>query len=383
MKGLGYDLAETNGGMAVAGKMSRALYLAAVLALAGCGPGSLPAPRHHALPPEQGFMKGMTEAGYQRNVFLEPQVYASLGQLRKDGVNWMSLQVAWYQKNDESDRIFADDQETPTDASVNCMIAYLRGLGMRVFLDIFINANHQNAWQATFQPKDPKAWFRSYDHYLIHYARLAEADHVSLFAIGDELDRIDDVPQYEPYWARAIADVRQYYHGPITYGADYPHYQKVTFWKLLDVVGVDAYFPLTTAKDPTTSELAAAWDHLADKIQTWRMASGLVRKPFVITELGYFSGNGAAAKPGDWTPSATVNLGLQKRCYLATFQTIYRRPWLAGLFWFWWANPSNPHWQGGPHDNGYTPRGKPAQAVLRYYFHLGHGVPTPALGSTG
>ncbi len=78
-------------------------------------------------------MKGMTEAGYQRNVFLESQVYASLGQLRGDGVNWMSLQVAWYQKNDESDRIFADDKETPSDASVNRLIAYLCGLGMRVF----------------------------------------------------------------------------------------------------------------------------------------------------------------------------------------------------------------------------------------------------------
>jgi hypothetical protein len=353
--------------------------LAAGLALGGCGQTSLPAQMHDAMPPVHGFIKGQTEAGYQTQVFDDPAVYQSLQQLKTDGVNWLSLQVAWYQKNDASDRIFADAKETPTDPSVNRLIGYVNGLGMRVFLDIFVNSNQPNAWQALFHPNHPQAWFQSYDHYLIHYAKMAQKDHVSLFAIGDEFDSLDDVPQYEPYWARAISDVRRYYHGPITYGADYTHYQKVTFWKLLDVVGVDAYFSLSSVNNPTTAQLKTAWNGLANHIEAWRVYAGLSSKPFVITELGYYSGNGTAQNPGDWTASAPVNLALQKRCYEATFQTIYQRPWLAGLFWFWWANPSNPDWKGGPHDNGYTPRGKPAELVMRYYFHLPHPTPTPAL----
>ncbi len=354
-----------------------------VFGLVSCGQASLPAPRHDPLPTKTAFMKGMTEAGYEKKVFLDPAVYRSLVLLKRDGVDWISLQVPWYQKNDDSDRIFADAQNTPSDTSVTRFITDVHGLGMRVFLDIFVNANHQNAWQATFHPKNPEAWFHSYDAYLIHYAKLANADGVSLFAIGDEFDTLDAVPQYEPDWAKAIADVRHFYHGPITYGADYPHYQRVTFWKRLDVVGLDAYFPLSPAPDPTVRVLKAQWNQLANEIQAWRVASGLNHKPFVITELGYFSGDGTAANPGDWTPQAKVNLTLQKRCYQATLQTIYQRPWLDGLFWFWWANPSNPHWRGGLHDNGYTPRGKPAETVLRTYFHEPKKTPVPALGSTG
>ena len=357
--------------------------LLSVLGLAAacaCGQtNGLPSPMHYPLASPHGFIKGMTEAAYQRRVLLEPRVYRSLDPLRIDGVDWMSLQVAWYQKNDTSNRIFADGGQTPTDASVTDFIHYLNGLGMRVFLDVFVNANHQNAWQAAFRPSKPQAWFHSYDTYLVHYAKLAQADHVNLFAIGDEFDRLDDVPRYEPYFAKAISDVRRYYHGPVTYGADYTHYQKVTFWKHLDVVGIDAYFPLSSAPKPTTSELQASWNHIANQLQSFRKSRGLSHKPLVITELGYYSGRGAAKTPGDWTPAAPVDLGLQRRLYEATFQTIYQRSWLSGIFWFWWANPSNPHWKGGAQDNGYTPRGKPAEAVLRYYFHRPRTRPVPSL----
>ena len=354
--------------------------VAGILTCAGCGERGVPAPLTYPLPPTTAFMKGMTEAAYQVNVLNNPQVYASLPRLRRDGVNWISLQVAWYQTTDRSNRIFPDPRETPTDASVTRFIRYVNGLGMRVFLDVFVNANRGNAWQAVFHPSNPQAWFQSYDRYLVHYAKLAAADRVSLFAIGDEFDSLDDVPAYTPYWTRAIADVRRYYHGPVTYGANYTHYQRITFWKQLNMVGLDAYFPLSSAARPTTPQLVSALNRLARQIYTWRQRAGLTEKPFVITELGYFSGNGTAKKPGDWRAAAPVNLQLQKQCYQATFQTIYRRRWLRGIFWFWWANPSNPHWQGGPADNGYTPRNKPAEKVLRAYFTVPRSRWFPAAG---
>ena len=313
-------------------------------------------------------MQGMTEAGYSATVFNTSAVTGALQRLHDDGVNWISIQVAWYQNNNSSNVISPSSTQTPTDASVTQLIKLAHQDGMRVFLNPFINSLQGSGWQALFHPTNVAAWFQSYDNYLEHYAKLAQADHVDLFAIGDEFDSMDTVPAYRPYWVQAVHVTRQYYHGPVTYGADYTNYQSVTFWNQLNEVGVDAYFPLSQSANPTLAQLTASWNQEADQIQAWRVSSGLTNKPFLITELGYPSENGAAANPGAWQPNQAVNLTLQQELYEATFQSIWQRPWLKGIMWFWWANPSNPNWQGGTTDNGYTLRNKPAEVTLRQYF---------------
>ena len=349
--------------------------LIALLVLSGCGLFSTapqPSPSSsQPLEPLTSRMKGMTQAGYTTNVFNTAAVRNSIIHLRSDGVNWLAIQVAWYQTNNSS-TVIAPNAKTPTDASVTRLIQLAHQEGMRVFLNPFVNSMVGSGWQALFHPRSVSAWFSSFDHYLAHYAALAQTDHADLFAIGDEFDSLDHVPAYEPYWVKAIKTARHYYHGPITYGANYPNYQSVTFWKLVDDVGIDAYFPLSQALNPTVAQLAQAWNLEANKIENWRRRAGLAHKGFLVTELGYPSENGAAAMPGAWFPDQPVNLALQQKLYSATFKTLWQRPWVKGIMWFWWANPSNPDWRGGPRDNGYTVRGKPAQQVLKHYFTQSH-----------
>jgi hypothetical protein len=337
-------------------------------ALAACGWSPAPQPGAYPLPPLSAKMRGMTEAGYSPTVFDTKAVLGELPRLRKDGVRWLAIQVAWFQNTNTSDTIYPSRTKTPTDASVTRLIAAAHREGLRVFLNPFVNSMQGSGWQALFQPRSVPAWFQSFDHYLAHYAQLAQTDHADLFAIGDEFDSLDAVPAYRHYWITAIQVARRYYHGPIVYGANYVHYQQVTFWSALNDVGIDAYFPLSSAPNPTTTQLESTWRTEANQIQAWRVRAGLTRKGFIITELGYPSEDGAAAYPGAWYPNRPVNLAIQQRCYIATLNTIWQEPWLRGLFWFWWANPSNPDWQGGPQDNGYTIRNKPAEITLRNYF---------------
>lgn len=348
-------------------------FLAGASSCSAFQPSPLPGPGH-ALPPFSARMKGMTEAAYTPGVLKSTAVTKSIAHLHHDGVNWLSIQAAWFQKDNASTVIAPDPKKTPTDNSVTYLVKLAHHDGMRVFLDPFVNSQEGSGWQARFDPRSPSAWFRSFDHYLVHYAKLAQKDHVDMLAIGDEFDSLDDVPSYEPDWAHAIEVARHYYRGPITYGADFTHYQKVTFWKQLDDVGVDAYFPLSQSAGPTTGQLTSSWNRLANGIQAWRRSAGLTQKPFVITELGYPSEDGATVAPGSWYPNQPVNLTIQEKCYLATFQSIWQRPWLKGIMWFWWANPSNPHWQGGTHDNGYTLRDKPVEKTLKHYFQGSHGA---------
>jgi len=314
----------------------------------------------------------MTEAGYSPDVFEKKAVTGELQRLKRDGVTWLAIQVAWFQRTNSSVSI-APGAKTPSDQSVRNLIALCHRTGLRVFLNPFVNSDEANGWQANFAPSSIPAWFKSFEHYLTHYARMAQTTHADLFAIGDEFDSLDAVPQYRPYWLHAIKVARRSYSGPIVYGADWVHYQQVTFWSALDDVGIDAYFPLSSSANPSVTQLAASWRTTAAQIQSWRRRAGLARKGFIITELGYPSEVGAAQNPGTWYPNQPVNLPLQQRCYAATFQTIYRAPWLRGIFWFWWANPSNPNWQGGPKDNGYTLRGKPVEKTLRQYFTAAKG----------
>ncbi len=355
--------------MQKASKFCLASALITVLGITpGCGSGNPMPGQSLPLFPLSARMKGMTEAGYTPTVFSSAAVARSIVHLHKDGVTWLAIQVAWYQNTNTSTTILPSARKTPTDASLARLIALAHHEGMRVFLNPFVNSLQGNGWQALFHPSSPNAWFQSFDRYVAHYAQLAQRDHADLFSIGDEFDSLDTVPAYRTDWVHAIHIARIYYHGPITYGADYPNYQHVSFWNQLNDVGIDAYFPLSQSANPSVAELTASWNAIANQIQTWRLSAGLAGKPFLITELGYPSENGAASTPGSWHPDKAVNLGLQSRLYDATFRSIWRRPWLRGIMWFWWANPSNPYWQGGPHDNGYTLRGKPAESVLKRYF---------------
>ncbi len=347
------------------------LVAAAALAVMACGcsaSGAEQPPPSVPLPSLSAKMKGMTEAGYTPTVFDQKAVTGELARLRGDGVTWLAIQVAWFQEKNTSVSIAPSAKKTPTDASVTRLMTLAHRSGLRVFLNPFVNSLEGSGWQANFHPSSAKAWFASFDRYLAHYASLAQANHVDLFAIGDEFDSLDAVAQYKPYWLQAIATVRRYYSGPIVYGVDYPHYQQVTFWSALDDVGIDAYFPLTTVANPSLAQLEASWRSLDAEIDAWRQRAGLTGKGFVVTELGYPSEDGAAATPGTWFPHQPVNLALQQKCYIATLQTLYQEPWVRGIFFFWWANPSNPDWQGGPSDNGYTLRGKPAEVTLRRFF---------------
>jgi hypothetical protein len=359
-----------------------AVFALLLLSALGCGPSdALPVPNRGPRVTPTTFFKGMTQAGYTANVFRTKAVLDSLAALKRAHVNTLAIQLGWYQHDPTSTEITPNPQKTPTDASLVQLIRRAHQAGMYVFLNPFVNALTGSAWQATFQPTSWHRWFQSYDRFLQHYAAIAEREHVELFSIGDESDSADTDPALYPEWHRAIALVRRIYHGPITYGADWPNYQRVTFWRDLDYVGIDPYFALAPAGQvrPSLVSLKARWNALADEMDAWRHTSGLDDRPFFIVELGYYSGRGVAAEPAFWRPEAPPDLKAQADCYAATLATVYRRPWLKGLVWFWWANPSNPHWRGGPGDNGYTVRGKPAYRVLAQAF----AAPRPYRGPEG
>ncbi len=208
-------------------------------------------------------------------------------------------------------------------------------------------------------------WLRleaAYTDFILTYATLAEETGVALFCIGTELGAF--VKARPAYWEGLIAAVRERFSGRITYAANWDTYARIPFWKSLDLIGIDAYFPLSDARNPQVTDLRAGWKRWKADIQKLQEAIGI---PVLFTEYGYRSMDFTAHRP--WLvdrSDAGVNLQAQANAKRAIFEEFWDEPWFAGGFvWKWFIHHSR---AGGAADNRFTPQNKPAQDVIRDYY---------------
>lgn len=344
-----------------------ATILGIIIGTGACGDTSRP-PNDWLLPPDKPkpnspplqFQKGMSYATWTPNSYVTPESDRLLQELKAIGVEWVAIVITWYQDNG-STKIYRDDNETPTDESVQHVIKKAHDLGMRVMLKPTVDLENGD-WRGDISFGDDtkkwQAWFTSYKDFTVYYAKLAQEWKVEQFCVGVEYK---GTSHRKTDWQNIIREIKAHYSGYLTYAANFDEYQAIQWWDDLDFVGINAYFRLTPKKNPTFEELIAGWEEEAKKIEIWQ--SG-IKKPIVFTEVGYRSIEGAHTKPWDWKHSASLDLAEQADCYKATFVTFWDKPWLAGMYWWLWS----PDFEGGNKDKSYTPRGKPASEILRQYY---------------
>ncbi len=210
--------------------------------------------------------------------------------------------------------------------------------------------------------EDWKALENSYSKFILAYARLAEETKSEMYCIGTELE--DFVNNRPEYWHDLIAEVKKIYHGKITYAANWDEYKRTPFWKELDYIGVDAYFPLSTERFPTMEELKSGWQPWKTKLAEIATTNG---KPILFTEFGYRSMDYTAKKP--WLVDQNdmdVNLEAQADATQAIFDEFWKEDWFAGGFvWKWFIHHDV---SGGSKDNRFTPQNKPAESVIRKHY---------------
>jgi len=308
--------------------------------------------------------KGYSYATWWPGNYSTPDADLALARLADTGATWLSLVVTQYQDTIDSTTI-GPTAGTPTDADVVHAIAEAHRLGLKVMLKPHVDLwNDPGRWRGeigqNFNAAQWDAWFASYRTFINHYVALAQAQGVEQFAVGVELRATE---AQEAHWRTTVAGVRARFDGPITYAANHgDDVTSLTWWDAVDFIGVDAYYPLSATDDPTPAQLTAAWspivatlDNLAEKWQ----------KPFLFTEIGYRSIDGANRHPWDWQIDGAVDLAEQAELYEAALAAVYDQPWFAGVYWWSWdVDP----YQGGPCDKNYTIYDKPAEAVLRRWY---------------
>jgi hypothetical protein len=324
-----------------------------------------------AISPTPEKQKGISYACWWPGLYSLPDSDLSLAHLAETGADWISLIVTCYQDSLGSTRVAANES-TPTDNDLVRAIGRAHALGLKVMLKPHVDLSQDPShWrgqigEAFSTEAQWTEWFSSYRAFIEHYADLAAAQQAEQFCVGCELE---GTSQREADWRVVVAAVRARYPGPLVYAGNHSGEEAgMAWWDALDLIGVDAYYPLSAKTDPTLVELKTAWQPLAASLAA---LSARWQKPVLLTEIGYRSLDGAAMHPWDWQIQGKVDLQEQADCYRAALESVYEEPWFGGIYWWSWSPDPL---EGGPEDSGYSPHGKPAESVLRKWFG---GQPQP------
>jgi Glycoside Hydrolase Family 113 len=316
---------------------------------------------------------GFTYNGFD-HISFQPSEYDtnagtnSRSALAATGANWAGVLATWYQANKSSTMIAANGQ-SPTDAAVIAAIDDLHKNGIKVMLKPHVDAT-SGEWRGTFMPGDVDAWFANYTTFITHYAQLAHDHNVEMFCIGTELVQLTGSAN-AARWANVITAIRGVYpSGLLTYAANAvgsaDEFTAVSFWDNpeINLIGLDAYVPLTNQNNPTIAQLVAGWTLNAsgdNAVAAYHNVSLAHSKPVIFTEIGYRSVDGANKAPFDFSAGTTFDAGEQHDCYEAMYEVWSQQSsFMKGAFWWDWAVPVP-----AANDTGYEVLGKPAEAVVR------------------
>ncbi len=163
-----------------------------------------------------------------------------------------------------------------------------------------------------------------------------------------------------------LRDVRRVYPGLLTYAGNWDDIEQTVILGDLDVIGLNAFFPLAEKDGASFEELSAGGravhDRLAKLAAFWQNRSS-------STSLATPPAQIRAIRPWEWPDKMSRVLpdqAAQAEAYRALLSAFVDAPWFAGFFvWRLYADPDR-HVAGSR--VGFSPRGKLAELTLRDAF---------------
>ncbi len=290
------------------------------------------------------------------------------GELVKNNIEWVAIVPFFYQENE-----YAIDMRVPEndkrwsrrDSTFISSISKLQSRNIHVMLKPHlwlgdgwrsnVTLNSQAEWTT---------WFNNYRKGILHYAKLAAEHDIELFCIGTELK--SSLKAQPEQWKLLLSDIKALYKGKLTYAANWDgEYELIDFWEELDYIGIQAYFPLTTSKNPALNTIKDGWK---THISTLESLSQKHNRPILFTEIGYKNDATATIKPWEWGNFFSIlftqkSNKTQQLAYEALYSKLWKKEWFVGTFiWQWDSSVSK---------IDFTPQNKPAQnTIAKWYGQL-------------
>jgi len=298
-------------------------------------------------------VRGVALTEWSRDAYSSGSARSAITRISSLASTHLMILSTAYQDTRASSALEVDSSLTPSEASLRDAAAAAASEGLLLAIKPHVDVR-DGTGRSLIDPDDPSRWFESYRQYLLRLADLAESVGAVQFVIGTELAA---TLKHEDQWSRTISMVRSRFSGAITYAASWDEAALVPFWDEVDLVGIDAYFPITIRRDAGRFEILSGWQLWLDRLERLHRRAG---KPVLLTEIGYRSIDGAGMAPYDFRPEGRVDAAEQADLYWGAIQAFGDLDWVVGMYW-WNVRPAGPI---GADNTEYSPLGKPAEAEL-------------------
>lgn len=243
--------------------------------------------------------------------------------------------------------------------------AHAHGLRVLLVPHLWIESGE---WRGELDPETPEGWRRfaeSYRAFVLGWARFAAAAHVDMLAAGVEL-RSWLTTTHAPSFLPILRDIRGVYPGLLTYAANWDDVEQTVILGELDVIGINAFYPLTDKANASDAELVRGGLLVRDKVEA---LAKLWRKPVLFNEFGYTARRDPALRPWEWPDSmhgVVADARAQAAAYRGLFAGMLQTRELVGAFcWRLYADPDDLSQEA---EWGFSPRGREAERWLRDAF---------------
>jgi hypothetical protein len=321
-------------------------------------------PIENALHPDKGYgsaacgraMRELAEVGA---TWVSITPYGRVLNLKPSGIDWTF--------------------ETPYLDNRRAVLAAIRQAhaeGLRVMLvpHLWVESGE---WRGQIDPGSDQGWAiwaNAYRRFVLGWAELAREAGVDLLSVGVELGSWVTGRHASSFFP-IIEDVRKVYSGPLTYSANWDDVEHTIIWRALDVVGVNAFYPLAEHDGAELPELLRGGQRVAARV---RALNAAWHKPVLFTELGYTTRANPAVRPWEWPDAmkhVTIDERAQADAYRGLLAPLLEEPAFMGFFvWRVYADPNDVSQEA---EWGFSPRGKRAGSVLREAYRAAWATDVP------
>jgi hypothetical protein len=321
-----------------------------------------------------GSIRGVTvgpieSALHPNRGYGSPAFQRTLAEAKRLGSTWVSLTpfARVYDLKSTGISLSFEAPFAENRRAIALAIRQAHALGLRVLIvpHLWVESG---GWRGELEPGSDESWAewsRNYAAFLLTWAEVARDAHADMLSVGVEL-RSWLTTAHAASFQPILRAVRQVYPGLLTYAGNWDDIEQTVILGDLDVIGLNAFFPLADKDGASAEQLAAGGrkvrDHLAELAQAWH-------KPILFNEFGYTTRANPAIRPWEW-PDKMSNVvpdeAAQAEAYRALLSAFVDEPWFAGFFvWRLYADPDDMSQEA---EWGFSPRGKQAELVLRDAF---------------
>jgi len=291
-----------------------------------------------------------------------------LDHLAAMGVNWVSITPfgrIWDLRSTEILMDFEQPYEENREA-VRRMVAQAHERGIRVLIipHLWVETG---GWRGRIDPGSEEGWaayHASYKAFLLAWARDAARSGADALSVGVECKSFSD--RHGAFWHDLIDEVRATFPGLLTYSANWDEAEDVVFWDRLDLIGINAFYPLADHDDASDMEYLLGAAALVPSVSA--LAESL-QMPVLFVEVGYTTRANAAVEPWLWPDGmqdVVIDEREQARALAASFAAFLPQDFFVGFFvWRYYADLDDVSQEA---IWGFSPHAKLAESVLRHAF---------------